>query len=60
MIILISMLCVAFFMLNFKPLYRHFVQSTRLKKEQTAQQQIPQQQYANQTGKFYNCRCIVK
>lgn len=48
------MLCIDFYLLNFKPLYRHVAQSTRLKKEQLAQQQTPQQQqFANQPGKFF-------
>jgi len=42
-------------MLNFESPFRHFVLSTRLKKEQTIQQQLPPQpqQFANQPGKFY-------
>lgn len=49
------------FLLNFESLYRQVVQSTRLKKEQMAQQQIPQQ-YVNQPGKVYynNCRHFIK
>lgn len=42
-------MCVAFYV-DFEPLYRHVIQSTRLKKEQMAQQQIPHQQFVNQPG----------
>lgn len=46
------MLSLAYF--EFETLYRHFVQSTRLKKDLMAPQQIPQhQQYANQPSKLY-------
>lgn len=57
----ISMLCFAFLYLNFEPLCRHIVQSSRLKKEQMAQPQMPlnHQQYTNQPSKFLCCRHFV-